>query len=97
VVCELGAHVFRRAAGPAPALLIDPTGGSQCGLATVGDAEHTAAALVLISSGDGCDARFNGEPVNHAFHAYQASLDQERADAIRGARVLWGLPTRKET
>jgi hypothetical protein len=101
-VCPLGQRVLGLPfhAGPCPALSGEP-GETSCGLiaeparyspvrtATFGaDAMRTAAKL-LINASDGCCARFNGEPVNHAFNAHLDELDRKRADAIKMARVLW--------
>lgn len=91
-LCDLAKHVFGPRPGPCPALLLDADDRSACGLVEMSpDEDHANAALQLISAGDGCDARFNGEPVNRAFHAYQAGLDVKNADAIKTARRVWGI------
>lgn len=87
-LCALGQIVFRRALGPCPAL-VETSLGTSCGLTQVEDGDARAAALLLIGAGDGCDARFNGEPVDHAFHNHLARLDRERASRLRHARRLW--------
>lgn len=89
-LCELARAVFGRAEGPCPALRFE-SGNASCGLTTIDNPALAEAARVLIFAGDGCDARFNGEPVNHEFHQLQARLDIERAGAIRAARAAWGL------
>jgi|SRR5215472_3999387 len=91
VQCELSRHVFGDLGrGPCPAL--SPDGDDyKCGLACEGPLIKRQATAVLIGAGDGCDARFNGEPVNLAFNQRLAKLDQERAAEIRTARIVWGM------
>ena len=89
------ANVFGDQPGPCPALLVADDRTTACGLTTIGTQEARNAARVLISAGDGCDARFNGEPMDPSFHAHQARLDLERAAEIRAARRTWGLPVAK--
>jgi hypothetical protein len=50
-----------------------------------------AAAAVLTGAGRGCDARFNGEPVNHAFYDLQKQWDESNRIEIADARKQWGL------
>jgi hypothetical protein len=49
------------------------------------------AALLLIRAGEGCDARINGEPIDHEFHRQQDRADIKNRKAIRKARKLWGI------
>lgn len=89
-LCKIGEAVFRRSTGPCPALLWNKDG-SVCGLVAVSEGEMKDAAKLLILSGDGCDARFNGEPVNPAFHAKLSRLDEAYAPHIKRAKILWGI------
>src|SRR5215469_9702701 len=89
-VCELGQAVHGRAQGPCPSLIWQANY-SGCKLAQLGPPKLNDAAAVLIRAGEGCDCRINGEPVNHAFHAWQDGRDKERAAEIKAARKLWGL------
>ncbi len=90
VPCNLAQHLFGATSGKCPALR--PSG---CGLVEASSGAYRAAVLLLIGSGEGCDARFNGEAVNHRFHAFQSALDQARGPAIDAARALWAMPTRE--
>ena len=91
-LCELARHVFGPRPGPCPALVPDGADRWACGLVASAPPLLADAACVLISAGDGCDARINGEPTNTGFHALQGRLDLERADQITAARALWRLP-----
>lgn len=54
--------------------------------------------LLLIGAGDGCDARFNGEPVSEEFNERMRMLDRERWHQLWRAREAWGIiDRRKET
>lgn len=90
-LCDLARHVFGNRPGPCPALLVGQDKSAACGLTQIGTQQAREAAALLIGTGDGCDARFNGEPVDRGFHAYQARLDIERAEEIKAARALWGF------
>jgi|SRR5215475_5166835 len=95
--------------GPCPALRSDGEGTYSCDVvANPQDyMRHTAylasepchvnhlrrAALVIIGAGDGCDARFNGEPRNHAFGD---ALDDKYQHGVfkfllTRARQTWGM------
>ena len=87
VPCNMARHLFGATSGRCPALR--PGG---CGLVEASSGAYRAAVLLLIGSGEGCDARFNGEAVDHAFHAFQQARDREQAAAIGAARLLLGLP-----
>ena len=91
-LCELGRDFFGKSAGPCPALVFNQDGDSACGLTLAGEPEYRDAAKLLIGAGDGCDARFNGEPGNPDFYALCEKLDAERADDIAEARGLWSMP-----
>jgi hypothetical protein len=103
-LCPLAAHVLQRPqwnSGACPALLGEP-GATECGMvkdparwSPVRTAIHGAAAMrdaatLLILASDGCDARINGEPINHAFNAKLERLDQTRRAKTNRARRLWG-------
>lgn len=72
--------------------MIDDEGRGACAPATIGSRQHKDAAFLLIGAGDGCDARFNGEPTNRLFHFKQERLDEIRAEQIAAARKLWEMP-----
>jgi len=104
-LCPLGQFVFQRHAWPGPCpgltqvesdyvcgLVLDPRKYAPTQTARYGVATLRWAALHLIGAGDGCDARFNGEPRNHA---YGDALDAEcltprRVSMSRIAKRLWG-------
>lgn len=102
-LCPLGRHAFKREDGPCPALVKDGDGYA-CGLATEphryfparalvkGGAALAAAARWLIGGGTGCDARFNGEPINQEFYVTLRRWDVANRRAVQRARKLWGMP-----
>lgn len=98
VQCELSLHLFGPRPGPCPALVIPEDGRAVCGLVEGfrkdGATQLATAAALLIGAGDGCDARFNGEPTDHRFHAKQARFDELRAVDIKAARQMFGMPLR---
>lgn len=89
--------------GPCPALIREADGGYGCGVvknprqysdipaSAVDDDELRNAALALTRAGQGCDARFNGEPVNAEFNAKLDALDLTMQAEIAAAKNLWGL------
>jgi hypothetical protein len=94
-LCDLGKHVFGDQQAPCPALVQDRDDPHKyhCGLILLSTGELKSAAATLIRSGDGCDARFNGEPINHTFNN---RLDMQDADPkqmslVERARKLWGM------
>lgn len=89
-LCRIGEHVFRQKQGPCPALRFDAQG-SRCGLLDDATKPLRDAAKLLLYSGEGCDARFNGEPINHGFHHRLNVFDEEHAYEIDCAKKLWGL------
>lgn len=93
-LCTLAQHVFHAGEfeGPCPALMLGSDGRSACGLVMTGTRPYRDAAALLVRAGERCDCRVNGEPINHAFHAYQDRNDAVNADAVRYARNLWGMP-----
>jgi hypothetical protein len=104
-LCPLGQFVFDRHAWPGPCpglmkvedeylcgLVADPGKFAPSRVAKYGVAMLRAAALHLIGAGDGCDARFGGEPRNHV---YGDALDAEcntprRVSMSRTAKRIWG-------
>src|SRR6266404_1033541 len=68
--CDLGKRLFGSAVGPCPALEPDGEEKYRCGvIAATTDKKLHDAALIILRVGEGCDARFNGEWINHEFHA----------------------------
>lgn len=100
-VCDLGERVLgvKRETSPCPALMGTP-GASSCGLvvdparfapeqaAKHGVAAMSAAALLIISAGEGCDARINGEPRNREF---LAKLDKQDKDPTHRGMIDWAF------
>jgi hypothetical protein len=101
-VCPLGQFVFKREVGPCPALSFNAEG-SVCGLvadpmrfaigATLasGVEATSKAAAHMIGSGQGCDARFNGEPADEAFYRRQREWDHANRAKSRRAKKIWGI------
>ncbi len=90
--CELSLHLFGERPGPCPALVFDEHKQSSCGLAgPPATPQLAAAAAHLIRAGLGCDARFNGEPVNHQFNAELDARDKQTRGATYAARQQWGM------
>lgn len=99
-LCPLARHVFGGELGPCPALEWEGED-SRCGLVVHpmvysmsvtlnhGVAAASEAALMLIGSGTGCDARFNGEPADHAFYGALRDHDRRNASRINRARRVW--------
>lgn len=92
-LCDVAQHVFKREAlpGPCPALRRNDDGVThRCGLIEAcGPAvEMKAAVELLIGSGQGCDARFNGEPADQAFYKRLEEFDAANRDALNAARRL---------
>lgn len=102
-LCPLGKKVFRREIGPCPALIYDSEK-SSCGLVeepqkhyplavlragSIGQAGDAAA--LLVGSGTGCDARFNGETPNEQFYRDLRIWDRQNASGVKAARKTWGV------
>jgi hypothetical protein len=104
-ICPLGRYVFKlpEFAGMQCPALEQTEDGYRCGI-IADPASFTSksrvmrfgiealrrAALLLIGAGDGCDARFNGEPRDEAF---AAALDRKYANLahqLRKAKRMWG-------
>jgi hypothetical protein len=102
-LCPLGQWVFRQHLGPCPALRVTD-GKSSCGLVAEparhalqvvlknGAQKASEAALHLIGSGHGCDARFAGEKPDEAFYARLRQHDRETRAQSRAAKKVWGMP-----
>ncbi len=101
-VCSVGRQVLGRDDGPCPALRWHD-GKSSCGLVVDPAAyrpdaasAHTTgamgrAAALMIGAGDGCDARFNGEPADPGAYARWVAQDHKNELALARARGMWGL------
>lgn len=92
--CQVGVQLFGPG-GWCPALVRTGEHTFGCGvvqeIAKSGDKALLSAALLLIRAGEGCDARFNGEPTDHEFHKQQDETDRKNADTIRFAQSLFGI------
>jgi hypothetical protein len=88
--CDLAMQVFALPrVGACPALVQTDAKRFACGLVLEAETEaKRAAALLIIGSGDGCDARFNGEPRNEAF---AAALDNKYANLRRELQAAFKL------
>ena len=101
-LCPLGRHIFKTELGPCPALSFD-TDGSRCGMidepmkfARIGVLQFgfeamRAAARLLIGSGLGCDARFNGEIPNQKFYEKMHDWDRRNTGPVNRAKRMWGI------
>jgi len=111
-LCPLAAHVLQRpqwGSGGCPALQGVPGQKMECGMvkdparwspvrtAIHGEAAMREAAKLLILASDGCDARINGEPINHAFNRRLDRLDVERRVELNQARAMWRMPQSQES
>lgn len=103
VLCDLGKRVFGASTnGPCPALQTE-AGKSRCGLVAEperfvpgrtlahGKTPISDAARLLVGAQTGCDARFNGEPPDHAFYRQLQRWDQKYRTRTREAKKLWGI------
>jgi hypothetical protein len=89
--CELSRRIFNIERGPCPALRKVKPHVYACGL-TMHESVPVAmqeAARVIIRAGQGCDARFNGEQVNHEFDARLDKQDIIDHQKITDAKKLW--------
>lgn len=94
-LCEIGRSIYHKTAGPCPALDFDKDGKSACGVLLAAEdrsPELGKAVALMIRAGQGCDARFNGEPKDFAFDAGLDALDMAQRDEIDAARDLLNLP-----
>lgn len=103
-LCPLALRIFGQRPGPCPALVksvkpheyacgvvADPARFSLRQTMLHGVEKMRAAAMHLIGSGTGCDARFNGEKINEAFYDKLIEHDRRRAAETRESMKLWGL------
>lgn len=90
VLCPLGAAVFGNQRGPCPALRFNDKAESTCALTATPEPQRSAA-LYLIGAGDGCDARFNGEPRNIAFAEALDARKASETDRLHEAEAAWGV------
>jgi len=89
--CIVGKHLFGGEFGVCPALMRVDTNGYTCGAALMTSGPTRDAVMLLIRAGEGCDARFNGEWINAAFHRQQDEADARNADAIAQAKAMLGI------
>jgi hypothetical protein len=106
--CDLGAKIFGSEQGPCPALFNRGDGTYDCGVvrspidydpvrvAIHGEEIMRNAALTLTRAGQGCDARINGEPINHGFNHKLDLDDAKHASLWKIARRVWGLKQARE-
>jgi hypothetical protein len=103
VRCDVGTALFGEG-GACPALERDDSGKYQCGVAVrpevfvpwltsvFGFVIVRDVVLELIYAGQGCDARFNGEPINFAFHKAHPPQDEETRQITLNAFKLERKP-----
>ncbi len=93
-LCPLGEHIFGFHFGPCPALE-KTKDGFGCGVVSravaKGRQDMADAASLLIGSGTGCDARFNGEPANAEFYAELEAMDVRMEKETKAAKELWRM------
>ena len=102
-LCQLGKHLFNRKQGPCPALKPDGNNEYACDVvrnpqAYAGNLSPSLkihslrmAAREIIYADDGCDARFNGEPVNKRYHWECSIRDAKNKPKRDRALKLWGI------
>lgn len=99
-ICKLGQRVLDRPAlpGPCPALKYNGPGEYSCAIVDYvsNDPQFRDAALIIIRAGEGCDARFNGEPQNMQFVADCDARDVQNIEKIEAAHRLWGIKMENE-
>jgi hypothetical protein len=101
-LCPLGAAVFRHERGPCPALET-ADGRFFCGLvenpqlyspiraAVVGRERLARAAKLLIGAGEGCDAKYVGEPENPRYRARVVAVAMRQLPKVGRAKAAWGF------
>jgi hypothetical protein len=96
-LCDIGFALFKNKSepaafgmGPCPALRFDENG-SRCGVVDESKGKMREAALLILYSGLGCDARFNGEPANMDFYDKLERWDNDYREQIAEARKLWRI------
>lgn len=106
-LCPVARALFKRDAHPGPCPALQKAGGDgtyACGVvaspgryvsieryAMYGREALSAAAALLIGSGTGCDARFNGEPADESFYAKLCEWDRVNERRVRQAQEKWGF------
>lgn len=89
-LCNLAQFVFRQPpVGRCPALTRKEDGTYGCGLVEKSKSPRREAALMLIGAGDGCDARFNGEPRDEEFSSRLDRRDEANKAARTAALAAW--------
>ena len=89
-LCDLGAEVHRRRAGPCPSLvMID--GLSACGLVEGSTGALRDAAKLLVNPSKGCDMKLSSEPRNLDHTERCNTFDRKNRDSLAAARRLWGM------
>jgi len=91
VLCPLGSIVFGKTNGPCPALQWEDNGDSRCGLVHENPGPIGEAAAHLIGAGQGCDARFNGEPPDLGFYLRLLRDDYLNREKTAQAKKIWGI------
>lgn len=102
-LCPLGMAVFKRLAGPCPALQLGEDQALVCGLVVnplryelkrtlrAGHDAMSQAAAFLIGAGHGCDAQTADEPRDLAFSARLRAHGMRTRPAARAAAAKWGV------
>jgi hypothetical protein len=101
-LCDLGQILFGQKLGRCPALERESPETYRCGVvrdpatysirtAIYGEERMRQAAKLIIYAGDGCDSRFNGEPINHVFQHICEIKDRCDRDKRKAALELWGI------
>lgn len=103
-LCKVAERAFNRPPLPGPCPALVRVSDTEYGCGIVADPARYLPAQVeahgletiresvsqLIETGTGCDARFNGEPVNHAFNAELELRDVREAAKTRRAMLALG-------
>lgn len=98
-VCDFGMLVMTETReGPCPAwnagcgLIKNPTQYAPVATAMYGAEAMSTAAAFIIGSGMGCEARFNGEPVNKDYVRRYDKRDLDTQEQWKTATAMWGIP-----
>jgi hypothetical protein len=101
-LCPVGIAQFGHKAGPCEAIQTE-AGKAVCGLvanpqryaplkvARFGVEKLRSAAMLLISSGKGCDFYFHGEPTSKAFYDKMNDYQNSNRKRWLRARAIWGV------
>lgn len=104
-LCPLAEAVFPTEMAPCPALVASPDGKMDCGLVLKphefrptrarihGVDKMRQAALRLIGAGQGCDAFYPGEDIDHVYRSklHAAATRPSAQKAAKKARRIWGV------